>query len=59
MTTTHTCDCLNDCGDDERMKTGRVTPCPHGAKRMAENRLASMGVSDQQEAKAGAAGGQQ
>lgn len=36
--TTHNCDCLNDCGDDERIKTGKVTPCPHGAKRIAENR---------------------
>jgi hypothetical protein len=35
---THTCDCLNNCGDDERLKSGRVTPCPHGAKRQAENR---------------------
>jgi hypothetical protein len=37
-TPTTLCDCLNKCGDDERVHSGRVKRCPFGARRHAENR---------------------
>jgi len=39
------CDCLNDCGDDDRLKTGKVQPCEHMAKRLERQRLISEQVA--------------
>ena len=33
------CDCLNDCGDDDRLKTGKVQPCPHMQVRLERERV--------------------
>lgn len=38
MRTTPSCDCLNHCFDDERVRAGRATPCEYGARQLAENR---------------------
>jgi len=35
------CDCLNDCGDDERVGLYQVEPCP-GALRYAKRQLAKL-----------------
>lgn len=35
------CDCLNDCGDDDRIKSGKVKPCEHMAARMEHDRMVS------------------
>lgn len=34
----HPCDCLDACGDDPGLRTGRVAPCQDMLKRQAENR---------------------
>ena len=33
-----TCDCLNDCGDDPALRTGKAKPCPN--RRDYEHRQA-------------------
>lgn len=38
------CDCLNDCGDDHRIKTGEVERCPEG-KRSSERQKLSCAVN--------------
>ena len=39
------CDCLNDCGDDDRLKTGKVQPCEHMAARLERQRVISEQVA--------------
>lgn len=34
-----TCDCLNECGDDSRLKDGRVLPCPTLAERQRVDKV--------------------
>jgi hypothetical protein len=36
--TTSPCDCLNECGDDERVKSGLVNPCIHYLERKENER---------------------
>ncbi len=35
------CDCLNDCGDDDRVKSGKVRPCENMVARMERDRIVS------------------
>jgi len=39
------CDCLNDCGDDPDLKTGKVQPCEHMAARLERQRVISEQVA--------------
>lgn len=33
------CDCLNDCGDDDRVKSGKVKPCENMQARIERDRV--------------------
>ena len=39
------CDCLNDCGDDPDLKTGKVQPCPNMAKHQERERVLAKQVA--------------
>lgn len=45
MNTRERCDCLNDCGDDSRVKVGRVRPCDRMAALMARPRVSDVARS--------------
>lgn len=39
------CDCLNDCGDDPDLKTGKVQPCKNMAVHLERQRVISAQVA--------------